>query len=342
MITEINIKQFLESAENIPLIDVRSPVEFEKGHIPCATNIPLFSNEERAQVGTVYKQQSKEKAITLAYEYVYPKLEMFMQRSLEVANDNKAVIHCWHGGMRSRTFAEHLDANGFKELSVINGGYKAFREVVLNAYHENVNLNIIGGYTGSGKTLILKQLKEEGLQVIDLEEIANHKGSVFGGIGCKAQPSVEQFENNLFMKWIKLDFSQHVWLEDESLNIGFVQIPKLLYQRMVEAPVFFLDIPKEARAMHLVKEYSKYDKVFLASAIQKINKRLGDLNTRNALEYLNAENYYEVAMIALGYYDKTYLQMLSRRNQKLVYPVKLYNTDHSANANIIVNYNIKR
>ncbi len=338
MITEINIQQYLELSARIPLIDVRSPSEFEKGHIPGAFNIPLFSNEERTKVGTVFTQESKEKAITLAYEFVTPKLDSFIQRSGEIAKDKSAVIHCWRGGMRSHAFAEHLESNGFSELFFIAGGYKAFRNYVMNAYNEEVRLNILGGYTGSGKTQILKQLKEDGLQVIDLENIANHKGSVFGGIGNSPQPGVEQFENNLYWQWKEMDLSKPVWLEDESLNIGHVQIPKMLYQKMNEAVVFFLDIPKEERANFLVSDYSVCEKSQLASAIQIIKKRIGDLNTRKSLEWIECGNYYEVAMTVLSYYDKSYLQVLEGRDQKMVFPIKLCNTNHKENAKIIMEF----
>jgi tRNA 2-selenouridine synthase len=184
----------------------------------------------------------------------------------------------------------------------------------------------------------LKYLKEDGMQGIDLEELANHKGSVFGGIGKGQQPTTEQFENNLFMEWIKIDFSKPLILEDESQSIGSVNIPAELFKKIIEGTVLFLEIPKEERAKFLVEEYSKCKKDELSKAILKISKRLGDLNTRHALEFLEKDNFYELVLIALNYYDKSYKEALSRRDAKRVHPIKLSSTDHKENARILKNF----
>ena len=175
MLTEITIEDYLSDANEIPLIDVRSPGEYKKGHISGAINIPLFNDEERAQVGTMYVQQNREKAIALAYKIVEPKRQFFIEEAQKAAANNKLAVHCWRGGMRSKAFAEHIESNGINEVYIISRGYKAFRKHVLDSFEINCNLNILGGYTGSGKTEILKQLKACGEQVIDLEALANHK-----------------------------------------------------------------------------------------------------------------------------------------------------------------------
>jgi len=335
MYREIDIKDYLEDSNPVPLIDVRSPGEFQKGRIPGAVNIPLFSNEERASVGTIYVRQSREKAIERGYYYVNPKLDFFIEASKKVAPDLKVAIHCWRGGMRSRAFAEHLVSNGFEEVYVIKDGYKAFRRHVHEAFQKKAELYILGGYTGSGKTQILKHLKAMGHQVIDLEGIARHKGSVFGGIGNVQQPTTEQFENNLFDEWKMLDLSRPVWLEDESQRIGMVYIPGELYQKMKESKVFFVDIPKTDRAGHLVKEYANWDRSELSAAIIRISKRLGGPNTAKALENLESGNFFETAMLLLGYYDKFYLRSVNKRNPGQVIRIALENTDHRKNAMII-------
>lgn len=330
MVWEISIEEAFNSSE--PIVDVRSPGEFEQGHIPGAVNVPLFSDEERAQVGTVYKQQSKEAAVELGYKFVTPKLGSFISRASEVAPSGKVTVHCWRGGMRSRAFAEHLSENGFDRIKVVTGGYKAFRNFVLNQFEKPLPIKVLGGYTGSGKTPVLHELRKLGEQVIDLEGMACHKGSAFGGIGQGEQPTVEQFENDLHEALTKLDLSRPVWVEDESHNIGKVKLPMDLYGQMRKAEVFFIDIPKEERAAHLAAEYGVCDNRYLAEAVARISKRLGGLRTKEALAGLEENNFYKVALITLDYYDKFYLRGLQKRNPQTVIHIQLSGTDHRENA----------
>ena len=315
-----------------PIIDVRSPGEYEKGHIPGAVNIPLFSNDERAHVGTVYKQQSKEAAIELGYKYVTPKLKKYIEESLLAAPEKRIIVHCWRGGMRSEAFGKHLDDNGFTDVRIITGGYKAYRRKVLNDFAKPAKLKILGGYTGSGKTHILYELEKLNQQIIDLEGLANHKGSAFGGIGQNPQPTVEQFENDLHKEWSKLDISKTIWIEDESYDIGKVKIPLPLFKQMRDAIVFFVDLPKEERAKLLVEDYSICNKEKLALAVQRIGKRLGGLNVKNALNNLEENNFYEVALIALQHYDKAYLKGLNKRPSTKIIRHTLTTLDHQSNA----------
>ena len=142
MVSEINIGEGLSL--NRPVIDVRSPGEFAQGHIPGAINIPLFSDDERAQVGTLYIQRSKEEAIAKGYEFVTPKLDDFIKQSFHAAPDGNVVVHCWRGGMRSRAFAKHIDENGFRDVKVVTGGYKAYRNYVLDFLARPFKLNVRG------------------------------------------------------------------------------------------------------------------------------------------------------------------------------------------------------
>ncbi|HYQ57838.1 MAG TPA: tRNA 2-selenouridine(34) synthase MnmH [Draconibacterium sp.] len=319
MLKEITVSEYLQKAAVVPLVDVRSPGEYKKGHIPMAASIPLFTNEERAHVGTVYVQQSKEIAIEVGYKYVNPKLEWFITESRKLAPKGIIAVHCWRGGMRSRSFAKHLSENGFETVYVIMGGYKAFRNHALESFKTEANICILGGYTGSGKTHILYTLKEQGEQIIDLEGLANHKGSAFGRIGDGSQPSIEQFENNLFWEWKDLDYSKRIWIEDESHRIGLVNIPMNFFENMRSHPVIFLDIALEERAQFLVRDYSSADKTMLKDSIIRINKRLGGLNTKNALEHLERNELYEVATICLLYYDKYYLRGLNNRDHQEIF-----------------------
>ncbi len=330
MVQELKIDATLSLS--LPVIDVRSPGEFQKGHIPNAINIPLFSNDERAHVGTVYKQDSRESAKVLGLKYVTPKLDGFITDSLKVAPDREVIVHCWRGGMRSHSFAQHLTENGFQQTKIILGGYKAYRNHVLDSLAAPANLFVLGGYTGSGKTYILQELEKLGEQIIDLEGLANHRGSAFGGLGQGEQPTTEQFENNLYQAWRTLDLSQPIWIEDESRNIGKANLPKPLYDQMRDAELYFIDISKVERAKHLVTEYAMCKNQLLADSIHRISKRLGGLNEKNALQYLKNENYYEVALIALQYYDKSYLKGMKRRDQDKVIHIPFSSTQHHENA----------
>lgn len=339
MLREITCAEYInELSGKIPLIDVRSPGEFQKGHIPGAKNIPLFKNDERAHVGTVYKQQSKEAAIEVGYTYVNPKLKWFISESAKVAPSEKIAVHCWRGGMRSKSFAKHLSENGFNEVYVITGGYKAFRNYAQNAFKTDAEICILGGYTGSAKTHILHLLAEMGEQIIDLEGLASHKGSAFGRVGNGDQPTIEQFENNLFWQWKELDYSKPIWIEDESHRIGLVNIPMNFFLNMRSRPVIFMDIPRSERARHLVRDYEMVDKSMFADSILRISKRLGGLNTKKALEHLEANELFEVAMITLKYYDKYYLRGLENREHNAIYPLEIAEINFEQNAKQILKH----
>ena len=330
MVSELEIAEALSLDQ--PIIDVRSPSEYAKGHIPSAVNIPLFSDSERAEVGTVYKQDSREAAVKLGYEFVNPKLQSFIVEALKIAPDGRVIVHCWRGGMRSRAFAQHLADHGLDDVKVIVKGYKAYRNYVLDSMSVTYKLKVLGGYTGSGKTYILDELKKLGEQVIDLEGLANHKGSAFGGIDQPEQPSAEHFENLLFTELDRLDKDKPIWLEDECHQIGRVKIPMPLYEQMRNSVLYFVDIPKTIRAKHLVDGYADCDKEELAYSISKIEKRLGGLNMKNSIEYIESKKYYEAAILMLDYYDKSYSKGMNKRDISKRITLSLDSTNHYINA----------
>jgi len=336
MLKRISIAEYLSGMPLLPVIDVRTPAEYETGHLPGAINIPLFSNEERARVGTAYTRESPAKAYELGYAYVQPKLDYFVRRAKEVSGNGNVAVYCWRGGMRSKSFAEYIEANGLQEVSVIEGGYKAFRQHALESFARPEIIYVLGGYTGSGKTRVLKELERRGEQVIDLEGIAHHKGSAFGSIGQSEQPKNEHFTNLLFWEWKSLDMNRPVWLEDESIHIGRVFIPEALFQRMRESAVYFLEIPKEVRARLLVEEYAGIDAGMLAASVLKISKRLGGKRTSEAMEALQQDDYFRAAVITLDYYDKFYLKGLNRRDQEKVVVVASDTVDAGRNAGILL------
>lgn len=336
MLETITIEQYINKYTALPLVDVRSPCEYQKGHIPNAVNVPIFTDEERADVGTAYKQQSKERAIEIGMKFVQPKLQHFIDETIRVAPDQTVVVHCWRGGMRSRSFAKHLVDHDFGQVYIIESGYKGFRKHALRAFERDVQLVVLGGYTGSAKTDLLKQIDREfGCQVIDLEALANHRGSAFGGIGQAPQPTVEQFENNLFWEWKDLDFSREVWVEDESRAIGAAMIPEALFKKMRNHRMYFLDIPRDERARHLVNGYGKSHIEKLQEAIKRISSRLGGLNTSEALQHLDKGEMFEVARIALIYYDKYYARGVAKRDPEMVTSIPLKTTDTIENAQMI-------
>ena len=321
---KLSPKEFLELSKTIPVIDVRSPGEHEDGRIPDAINIPIFNNDERAKVGTRYKQAGKDFAIQLGLEYVGPKLAGFSKLARKYAKNNTLLIHCWRGGMRSQNMAWLFELIGLKAY-VLDGGYKAYRAYIREQLGNDIPLRILGGYTGSGKTDILKELELLGEQFIDLEGIAHHKGSAFGAIGEPEQPSNEQFENNLAEEWLKLDITKPVWLEDESITMGQCGIPFVLYKRMREAKVYQIVIPKKIREERLVKEYANGDDKGLKNALERITRKLGGLRAQQALDALESKDFITVADISLQYYDKAYGFGISKREDHTILNIPIEN-----------------
>jgi tRNA 2-selenouridine synthase len=316
MIEKINIEKLLQMLPDTPVIDVRSPAEFAHAKIPGAYSLPLFNDEERKIVGTAYKQESREKAIKIGVDFFGGKMRKMIE-AVEVLLKNTAtknvIVHCWRGGMRSAGVAWLLDLYGFKVYTVI-GGYKSFRKWALEQLTRDHNIRILGGYTGSGKTEVLKYLQKQGESIVDLEGFANHKGSAFGSLGLPPQPSQEMFENlvalELYNQGIK---GGHVWLEDESQRIGLVNLPNQFWQLIRSKPVYFIDVPFENRLDYIVQHYGILNRGDLAAATLRIQKRLGGLETKTALSFLAENKIKECFRILLTYYDKQYAKALANR-----------------------------
>jgi tRNA 2-selenouridine synthase len=324
----------LASAQG-PILDVRSPSEYERAHIPGAISFPLFTDEERAQVGTVYKQIGKDAAVELGLEFVGPKLAKWVKMAKKMALDSTVYVHCWRGGMRSGSMAWLLETAGLR-VRLLEGGYKAYRNFVLSKFEESIPLLVLGGKTGSGKTDILLEMQRRGVQVIDLEGIAHHRGSAFGHLGLKPQPTSEQFENILMGELLKMDYSKSIWVEDESRHIGKVFMGASFYDQLRASPVLFLDIEAMHRLPHLVDVYAHYPPEELAHAIDKIKKRLGGDNFKNAHEALEAKNFSEVAAITLHYYDKAYVHGLEIRDKTKISRLVLETLDPIAQADAVM------
>ncbi len=332
-IERIDVENFLTLSLKNPVLDVRSPSEYFHAHIPGAFSVPIFTDEQRAVIGTAYVQQSRQTAVDYGLNYFSERMRIIPSDVLNILNglkkdndsgSNTLLIHCWRGGMRSDAVAWLLKLYGYK-IYVLKGGYKAFRRWSLLQFEKKYSLKVLGGFTGSGKTEVLKELKRKGKTVIDLEGLANHKGSAFGGLGESSQPSHEMFENMLGIELWKMENAvdngndqaesneAEIWLEDESVHIGRVGIPKIFWQQMRNSPLYFLDIPFEERVKYIVNHYGSFDKEELINCVLKIQKRLGGLNTKNAILFLKEGKFIETFSILLKYYDKMYEENLQNR-----------------------------
>jgi tRNA 2-selenouridine synthase len=314
---EIGPQEFLFLALNMPVVDVRSPLEFALGHIPGAINLPLFNDEERAGIGTTYKKIGRSQAFDMGLDIVGPKMSRFVQAAREFAPGKQILVHCWRGGMRSASMGWLLETAGFR-ISVLQGGYKSYRSYIRENLVTSRKFIILGGLTGSGKTLWLKKLAECGEPVVDLERLANHRGSVFGGIGLGAQPTNEQFENDLFREIQSFHPEQVIWLEDESRQIGRIFMPEPIFMAITASPMIRINVPDELRIRVILEEYSGLDPGKLASSIRQISKRLGGLVTSQCLGLLETGDFAGVIRLLLPYYDKTYSHSMQARNQQKV------------------------
>jgi tRNA 2-selenouridine synthase len=240
--------------------------------------------------------------------------------------------------MRSAGVAWLLDLYGYT-VYTLAGGYKAYRNWVLAQFMVPYQCKVLGGFTGSGKTETLQSLKALGQPIIDLEGLAHHKGSTFGNLGQPVQPSQEQFENLLAQSLFKIHSEHHyVWVEDESRRIGLVNIPTPLFDQMRKSKLYFLDIPFASRLQFIVSGYGKFEKDQLMSAILRIKKRLGGLETKTAINFLIEDDIESSFNVLLTYYDKLYVKgAYNRENpESLIQKIELPSVDPSANAATIL------
>jgi tRNA 2-selenouridine synthase len=335
MIHSITINDLMDLKEPVPLADVRTPAEFEHGHIPGAFNLPLFSDEERVSIGTTYKQVGKEAAILLGFDLTGSKWSSFIKQALEMAPNKKIAVHCWRGGMRSGAMAWALDLYGF-DVYRIEGGYKQYRRWVLDQFEATYSLYVLGGMTGSGKTKILCELRALGQQVIDLEELAQHRGSSFGSMNKLVQPTQEQFENNLASELYKRDKQRRIWVEDESSSIGKRTIPRPFWDQMVTSFLIDIKVFEEQRIDALVQEYGSLDKDFLIECTERIRKRLGLDQAKKAVSAIRENKIADFIRVVLIYYDKTYRTSLASRDTGRILTVNIESGDKTLNAKEIL------
>ncbi|MDX5340038.1 MAG: tRNA 2-selenouridine(34) synthase MnmH [Cyclobacteriaceae bacterium] len=303
--TLISLSEFWTLRKQIPMVDARSESEFDQSHIPGAQNLPILNNQERIEVGTLYKNKGPEKAILKGFELVGPRFHQIQKEAITKFPEKKIIVYCWRGGMRSQILSWLLEMVGF-EVFRLKRGYKTYRNFTYPEVRKELRLLVLGGKTGAGKTQLLKELSKKGEQVLDLEDLAHHRGSSFGAIGLPPQPSVEQFENLLAEKLRALDASQPIWVENESRKIGRVILPDRFFEQMLKSPMVDIQKTEEERIQHIQEEYAQLPQADLIQAVKRLHKRLGGLRTQEAITAIQEGNHAAWIRNLLIYYDKTY------------------------------------
>ena len=302
---KLSPKAFLAAAKLLTIIDVRSPGEFAEGHMPGAINMPIFDNDERAIVGTLYKKEGRQSAVVKGLGLVGPKMEAFAIEALALAKEGKILVHCWRGGMRSESMAWLFERVGI-ECQLLEGGYKAYRAYCVAEMAQLKNVVILKGSTGCGKTEILHEMMARGQQIVDLEGMAHHRGSSFGGIGQLPQPTTQQFQNDLYDVLAPMSPEKPIWVEGESKSIGRVYIPDVFWEVMSVARIVEVEVPFDERVKRLVVEYAALDAQEMEAAILRLEKRLSNEKTNEVLSIFRAKDYEKTAALLLAYYDRTY------------------------------------
>jgi tRNA 2-selenouridine synthase len=313
MLKSDTIVAFLDAVKSgIAVIDTRSPKEFEIGHIPGAINLALLNNEERHEVGTTYKHSGRDAAVKLGYELVGHKFASYIDRAKALAPGGRVLIYCWRGGIRSNTMAWLLSSAGM-DVTILEGGYKEFRRWCIHHFERAWPLVVLSGKTGAGKTEILHELSALGECVLDLEGLANHRGSAFGSLGLPDQPTQEMFENRIAWQLADFNASKRIWIENESRFIGRVRIPDSFFTQTTSANLIYIDRDVESRAIRILDEYGSFDKTILAEKTKGITKRMGGDRVKVSLDALEAGDMMGWVMPLLDYYDRNYTHSIQER-----------------------------
>ncbi len=334
----LEIDSFLKQCkkQNGIFLDTRSTGEYTKAHIPGAFSLPLLDDEHRAIVGTIYKQKGREAAVLKGFELVGPLFHEKISKAIELAQGREIFVYCWRGGMRSNIMSWLLQMSGLK-TTLLKGGYKSFRHWVLNQFEIPRKLVVLGGRTGSGKTEMLKNLQLVGEQVIDLESIANHRGSAFGHLGLGRQPSQEYFENMLAIALEQIDPNENLWLENESRTIGGIRLPNTIYDAIRSTTVVEMNVPLEVRQQRIWDEYGVFPTADLIDRTNQITRKLGGQHAKAGIEALEQGDHMTWLKILLVYYDKNYQHGNETKDAGKILPVSIDWTDPDVEVRKVLN-----
>lgn len=295
------------------IIDVRTPLEFAEDHLPSAYNVPILSNSERVEVGTLYKQQGAQIAKEHGLRLTCHRFPAIVATIAKLAAGKPLLIYCWRGGMRSEAVITLLEGCGHQALKLA-GGYKSFRAFI-NGYFEDFRppapLMVLHGMTGSGKTEFLQQLNIKGWNTVDLEGLAHHRGSAFGSLGLGKQPTQKRFETTLWQAFEKCRSDKPILLEGESRRIGWLLLPGNLYNVMDSSCKIWTDVSVATRVERLAAEYAKQEfRPQMENALERIRKKV-DGNFYPLLQ--QALKTWDVTGLAKGliehYYDRLYYKV---------------------------------
>ena len=308
--------------EDYAFVDVRSNGEYDEFTIPGAVNIPIFNNEERSTIGTIYKNESIEKAKKVGIQFVSAKLlELYEQFSDLKNNHREVVIFCERGGMRSSALWSLFNSIGLRTIK-LEGGYKGYRAAInenLPKLVEEVTFIMLHGHTGTGKTELLKLLEQRGLDVLDLEGFANHRGSLLGDVGLPGKVSQKKYDALVFEK-LRRRKSNFILIEAESGRIGNVIIPKFMHNKMKQGIHILVEGSLDARAKRIVDEYivNENSKQEILDALDKLGRYLGEKKTAHIIELVQAEDYMEATReLMVMHYDPLYAKGQQRYDFKL-------------------------
>jgi len=312
----LDVDEFLSKAneKGFTVVDARSESEYAHAHFPGSVNIPILNDHERKLVGTSYKENGKQAAMLLGFELVGPRFHQIITDASNQLEGQQLLMYCWRGGMRSNILAWLLSMYGF-QVHLLKGGYKAYRNKVLEVNSLQRNFLVVGGPTGSGKTALLKHLSIHHEPVLDLEGMAHHKGSAFGSLGQQPQPSNEQFENHLAHALMRYSMDTWIWIENESRTIGSCVVPEAIFNQIRLSPVIELVVPLPIRKIRIEQEYGQFSIEQLSEKTEKIKKRMGPQHLKSALDALQHGSFDGWLTIVLEYYDRLYAYGTGLRNQ---------------------------